>query len=169
MWLSLLAVVGSLTNTSSRAQSVIQSWEGMVGPTGTVPPDPHGAPGPEGVLATVNLQISYYTKNGTLVWGPANLPVFFVGNTGGGNSDPKAIFDHASRRFFVVRQENTASRFWLNVAVSRNSDPRTSGAADWITYRLDATEYTATNTAGGVNYGGDYPGMAVDSQALYVA
>lgn len=169
MWLSLLAVMGSLTNTASRAQSVIQTWEGIAGPTGSVPPDPHGAPGPEGVLATVNLQVSYYTKSGTLVWGPANLSTFFVGNTGGGNSDPKAVFDHASRRFFVVMQENTASRFWLNVAVSRSSDPRSSTAADWITYRFDATEYTATNTAGGKNYGGDYPGMAVDSQALYVA
>jgi hypothetical protein len=55
------------------------------------------------------------------------------------------------------------------VAVSRNSDPRSSGAADWIIYRLDATEYAVTNAAGGVNYGGDYPGMAVDNQALYVA
>lgn len=169
LWLSVLAVVGSLAIKSARGQTIVQSWEGIAGPTGTVPPDPHGAPGPEGVLATVNLQVSYYTKSGTLVWGPANLPTFFVGNTGGGNSDPKAIFDHASRRFFVVMQENTASQFWLNVAVSRSADPRTSGAGDWITYRFDATEYAPTNSAGGVNYGGDYPGLAVDSQALYVA
>jgi len=171
MWLSLLAAVGSLTNTSSRAQSVIQSWEGIAAPTGSVPPDPHGAPGPEGVLATVNLQIFYYTKSGTLVWGPVNLPTFFVGNTGvaNHNSDPKVVFDQGSRRFFVIMQENHDSRFWLNVAVSRSADPRTSGAGDWITYRFDATEYAGGNPLGGTNYGGDYPGPAVDNQALYVS
>ena len=90
-----------------------------------------------------------------------------AGNTGAGLSDPKVIFDHDSRRFFVIMQENTGSRFWFNVAVSRNSHPLTSGAGDWRFYRLDATEYAGGNGAGGVNYGGDYPGLAVDGQALY--
>jgi hypothetical protein len=78
------------------------------------------------------------------------------------------VFDLESRRFFAILQENTASRFWLNVAVSRNADPRTAGAADWMFYRLDATEYAGGNPAGGVNYGGDYPGLAVDTRGLYV-
>ena len=159
------------------AQSIVQGWEGIRGPSVGIgpPPDPHGAPGPAGVLATVNVQISYFRKGGGIVWGPVALPAtFFPGNTGTSNqnADPRVLFDHDSRRFFVIMQENHNSRCWLNVAVSRNSDPATSGAADWIVYRFDATEYSApntTNTAGGVNYGGDYPGMAVDNQALYVA
>lgn len=152
------------------AQSITQSWEGVAGPTGSVPPDPHGAPGPEGVLAVVNLQIAYYSKTGALVWGPTGFQTFWtsVGNTGNGLADPKAIFDHDSRRFYVILQENNGSRFWLNVAVSKNANPQSNTATDWLFYRLDATEYTASNTAGGVNYGGDYPGLAVDSRALYV-
>lgn len=169
----VLLLAAGMAITSVRGQSIVQSWEGIRGPSPGVgpPPDPHGAPGPEGVLATVNLRITYYTKTGSVIWGPANLPTFFVGNTGTGNqnADPRVVFDHGSRRFFVIMQEDHDSRFWLNVAVSRNSDPRSSGAGDWIIYRFDATEYSATNSAGGANYGGDYPGLAVDSQALYVA
>ncbi len=153
-----------------RSQSILQSWEGIASNNTSVPPDPHGAPGPEGILATVNLRLTYYTKAGTVVWGPTNLSDFWssVGNTGNGISDPKAIFDPDSRRFFVIMQENTGSRFWLNVAVSRTSDPRTNNSTAWRFYRLDGTRYTQSNPAGGVNYGGDYPGLAVDSRALYV-
>ncbi len=152
------------------AQTILQGWEGISGPTGNVPPDPHGAAGPDGVIATTNLRISYYKKYGTRNWGPVTLQSFWssVGNSGNGNADPKVIFDMDSRRFYVILQENTGSKFWLNVAVSKNADPQTSGAADWIFYRLDATEYTASNSAGGINYGGDYPGLAIDTRALYV-
>lgn len=172
-WLSVVSLAAALGIVSASGQSIVQSWEGIRGPSPGIgpPPDPHGAPGPAGVLATVNLRISYYTKTGGTIWGPTSLLTFFTGNTGVGNqnADPRVLFDPDSRRFFVIMQEDHNSRFWLNVAVSRNSDPRTSGAADWIVYRFDATEYSATNTAGGVNYGGDYPGMAVDNQALYLA
>lgn len=174
-WPFILWLACIMMGISPHGQGIVQSWEGIRGPdpSGSVgpPPDPHGAPGPDGVLATANLAISYFTKAGTLMWGPTNLTTFFTGNTGTGNqnADPRVLFDQGSRRFFVIMQEDHNSRLWLNVAVSRNSDPRSSGAGDWIIYRFDATEYTATNTAGGVNYGGDYPGMAIDSQALYVA
>lgn len=169
--LSIISLVCPPEKDTARAQGVVQSWPGIAAPTGSVPPDPHGAPGPEGLLATVNLQVSYFSKSGALIWGPTNLPSFFVGNTGVGNqnSDPRVVFDAGSRRFFVIMQENHNSLFWLNVAVSRNPDPRSSGAADWIFYRFNATEAAPANSAGGVNFGGDYPGMAVDGQALYVA
>ena len=156
-------------------QSIVQSWEGMREavniPAGyrPVPPDPHGAPGPAGVLATVNLAISYYSKSGAVRWGPVAFTNFFVANAGvtNQNADPRAIFDAYSRRFFVIMQENHNSTFWLDVAVSKNSDPQSSGATDWATYRLNATRL-GPNGAGGVNYACDYPGLAVDSQALYV-
>ena len=173
LWVSVVSLAGTLAIIPAFGQSIVQSWEGIRGPSPGVgpPPDPAGAPGPAGIIATVNLQISYITKSGAIIWGPVQLPAtFFPGNTGTGNqnADPRVIFDQASRRFFVIMQEDHNSRFWLNVAVSRNSDPRTSGAADWIIYRLDATQYTGPNAAGGVNYCGDYPGLAVDGQALYV-
>ena len=175
-WVAAICIAISIVTAFPAAgQSVVQSWEGIRGPDPSglagAPPDPHGAPGPNGVITTVNLSISYYTKAGAVIWGPVALPgTFFPGNTGVGNqnSDPAVVFDHASRRFFVIMQEDHNSRLWINVAVSRNSDPRTSGPADWVTYRVDGTLYANNNSAGGMNYGGDYPGLAVDAQALYV-
>ena len=101
--------------------------------------------------------------------GAGNLLDVFrpAGTSGFGLSDPRAIYDQYSGRFFVILQENTGSQFWFDIAVSKNSDPRTSGTTDWDFYRLDATEYAASNPVGGVNYGGDYPGLAVDTRALY--
>lgn len=159
----------ALAGTSGFGQAIGNSWEGLHAPTGSVPPDVHGAPGPQGIMATVNLEIAYFTKSGGTIWGPVNLQTFWsgVGNTGSGLSDPKVIFDPGSRRFFVLMQENTGSHFWFNLALSRSADPRGSTSADWIFYRFDATEFAGGNPAGGVNYGGDYPGFAVDGQALY--
>jgi hypothetical protein len=169
VWLCFAALGCALAILSASGQSIVQNWEGIQSQNDGNPPDPHGAPGPAGIIATVNLRISYYTKAGALLWGPTNLQAFWgsVGNSGNGLSDPKTVFDLGSQRFFVIHQENTGSRFWFNVAVSRSADPRTAGTADWIFYRLDATEYANNNNAGGVNYGGDYPGLAVDAQALY--
>src|SRR5439155_3258238 len=85
-------------------QTLLNSWEGMRAPSPTdwVPPDPHGAPGPVGIIATVNLRISYFSKAGPPFWGPAELSSFWssVTNSGAGLSDPKVVFDHDSRRFF---------------------------------------------------------------------
>jgi hypothetical protein len=167
----ILALAGVLALDIAYGQgTLINSWEGIRGPTVGVPPDPHGAPGPNGVIDTVNLNISYFTKSGSVIWGPVALPgVFYPANTGVGfqNSDPVAVFDQGSRRFFVVMQEDHNSHLWINIAVSKNSDPRSSGSADWVTYRADAT-LGGVNNAGGIGYGGDYPGLGVDAQALYV-
>jgi hypothetical protein len=129
------------------------------------PPDPHGAAGPNGVLQTVNLRLTYWTKAGAVIWGPTNLSSFWagVGNTGSGLSDPRVVFDRGSGRFYVIMQENLASQSFLNFAVSKTANPATATTADWYFYRLDITE-----PGGTAGYGGDYPGLGVDGQAVYV-
>jgi hypothetical protein len=164
-WLGLASLAGVLAGHTIQAQTLVQQWEGIRGPSGFIPPDSHGAPGAAGIIATVNLQISYFTKSGGLIWGPTNFQNSWrsVGNTGSGLSDPKVVFDPDTRRLFVIHQENTDSRFWLNLAVSRSADPRTAATSDWLFYRLDATAYGASNPEGGTHYSGDY----LDSRALY--
>lgn len=160
---------GITSSPLSPTATIVQSWEGMA-QTGTIrPPDPHGAAGPNGIIATVNLRIAYYSKTGSLVWGPVSLSGgagFWggVGNLGSGNSDPRALYDPATGRFFVIMQENTTlNQAFLNLAVSKNSNPATSGSADWHFYRLNITQ-----TVSGTNYGADYPGMGIDGQAVYI-
>ncbi len=150
---------------SSPQSSVANQWEGMFQTSSIRPPDPHGAAGPNGIIQTVNLRIAYYTKAGSVIWGPVDLDTFWssVGNTGSGNSDPRAVYDPASGRFYVILQEATPTQAYLNLAVSKNSHPATSGTSDWYFYRLNVTE-----TVGSARYGNDYPGLGVDGQAVYV-
>jgi hypothetical protein len=155
------------------AQSTVSpGWQGLT--TGACPPDPHGAAGPSGIIATANLSIQYFTKagDGTSLWGPISLQAFWsnAGNTGQGLSDPKATYDPVSGHFYVIMQENIANpilQSYLNIAVSKTSDPRSSTAADWYFQRFDITQYLAS-TSGLVTYGADYPGLGYDTQAVYV-
>jgi len=146
-----------------------------------VPPDPHGAVGPKGILASVNLGLEYYTKstNHTTVWvAPlatnlvsSGTNAFWAPNAGYTSSfisDPKVVFDPATQRFFVIMQENTGSQAFLNIAVSRNSDPRSPSGSDWYFYRSEVTDTWSFPVVGDTKIGIDYPGVAVDSRALTV-
>jgi len=135
------------------------------------PPDPHGTAGPGGILQTVNLRIAYFTKGdqvpgGQIIWGPVDFPTFFS-SVGGGwyteLSDPQAIYDAASGRFYVIVQDNNSTGSFCDMAVSRTSAPASGGTADWYFYRFDMKRIV-----NGTTFGGDYPGLAVDSQALFV-
>jgi hypothetical protein len=128
------------------------------------PPDPHGAVGPGGVLQAINLFIQYWTKAGDPIWG-VNFAQFFAstGNTGTGLSDPRALYDRDAGRFYVVLLESGSNQSFLNLAVSKGSDPRSGGTNDWFFYRFEASE-RPTN---GKVYGIDYPGLGFDGQAVY--
>ena len=159
--------------------SAISSSDGFRG--SGVPPDPHGAVGPKGILSSVNLGLEYYSKstNHTMVWlAPlgTNLVAsgtnsFWSANAGYTSlniSDPKVVFDPESQRFFVIMQENTGTQAFLNVAVSRNSDPRSASGGDWFFFRPEVTETWSFPVVGDKKVGIDYPGVAVDHRALTV-
>ena len=147
-----------------QASSIPGQFEGMFQTSSIRPPDPHGAAGPSGIIATVNLRVSYYNKSGAAIWGPVDFSTFFTSvGTASGTSDPRAIYDVGSGRFYVILQDSTATQGFFNVAVSKSSNPTTSSTADWFFYRFDVTQ-----SVGATKYGPDYPGLGVDSQALYI-
>ena len=146
--------------------SVATSWEGIPTQFTLEPPDPHGAAGPNGIIQVVNVRIAYWSKTGQAVWGPLALDGMFA--SVGNNSfsfDPRALYDPGSGRFYVVllEQDSANSKSYLNLAVSKTSNPASSGNADWFKYRI---ENTRTNN--GTAYWGDYPGLGFDGQAVYV-
>lgn len=57
----------------TEASLINKSWAGMFQVASIRPPDPHGAAGPSGIIAVVNLRTAYYNKNGTLIWGPTAM------------------------------------------------------------------------------------------------
>src|SRR5207253_653888 len=75
--------------------------------------------------------------------------------------DPKVIYDQYNSRFVVValEQESEPTDSRSLVAVSDDSDPN----GTWY--------FTAINSkvkVGNTNYWADYPGLAIDSQAIYI-
>lgn len=148
--------------------AVSASWEGISSDIQWEPPDPHGAAGPNGIVQTVNLRIKYWNKSGAGIWGPIDLSTFWssVGIKAANIlSDPRVMFDHVSGHFYValLEADDSASKSYLNLAVSKTANPATSGPADWYFYRIEDTE-----TIGSTKYWTDYPGMGVDGQAVYV-
>ncbi len=151
--------------SASGASTIVNQWEGMAQVANSTirPPDPHGAAGPSGIVATVNGRIAYYDKSGTPIWGPIGLLAFWstVGATTG--RDPRVIFDTDTRRFYVIMHENLSSAGYIDLAVSKNAHPTTSGTNDWYFYRPDITE-----RVNGSGYGGDFEGIGSDGQAVYI-
>lgn len=135
-----------------------------------IPPDPSGAVGTTHVVNTVNTSIEWYTKAGVVSNAGQSLSSFFATaptppttNT----FDPKVIYDQYSNRFVVLTMERTetdagppavvnGSRVYL--AVSDDADPN----GTWYFQTL-----TTEETIGGSASWADFPGLAVDSEAVY--
>ncbi len=131
-----------------------------------IPPDSHAAAGPTQVANVVNCFIQWWNKDGS---SPAtsSLAAFFAGVLPlTATFDPKVIYDQYAGRFVVVTLEQTdtatgapANTSRIFVAVSDDSNP----AGTWY-----ATQINSKINIGGVDRWMDYPGFAVDEEAVYV-
>jgi hypothetical protein len=131
-----------------------------------IPPDPHGAVGPSHVLNVVNVSIQWYTKQGVQQHNQS-LKNFFA-PLGAVNFlfDPKVVYDEHAGRFVVVALEKTdvvdganSDTSRILVAVSDDSDPNGTWRFQAINGKIQIN---------GTNTWADYPGLAVDEQAVYI-
>ena len=129
------------------------------------PPDPSLAVGPDHIVQVVNMDIAWYTKDGTQQFrsrmDSSGNPGFFE-DVGAGSFtfDPKCFYDHETGRFFVIALEVYGSnQAWITFAVSDDSDPN----GIWYKYRTDARIQVGSS-----QYWVDYPGLGFDSEAMYV-
>lgn len=79
------------------APTIGASWQGINDPT-VSPPDTNGAIGPNSYFETINLQAALYTRGGVLL--AASTFGVLTGHTQFCLSDPMALWDPASQRFF---------------------------------------------------------------------
>jgi len=139
-----------------------------------IPADPAGAAGPEHVVSVTNVSIQFHDKSGTPLLDSVaggdvtgiSLASFFAAlSPANPTFDPKVIYDQDAGRFVVVTLElqdvflgdaSDASRILL--AVSDDSNPL--GA--WYMVAVDS------KVTIGVDSWADYPGFAVDEEAVYV-
>lgn len=132
-----------------------------------IPPDPIGAAGPAHLVSVVNTSIEWHTKTG-VQQNSQSLASFFASESPlTGTFDPKVIYDQFENRFLVVTMErvevadgqdpgNVSTIF---IAVSDDSDPN----GMWHFNSINAKE-----VIGGSDHWTDYPGFAVDEEAVYV-
>lgn len=155
--------VGSLT---PRPRAEIGEAFPAIDQTGWVPPDPTLAVGPTHIVTTVNQDIAFMSKDGTLLFqqtlGSQGSPGFFepVG-AGSFTFDPKCFYDHYAQRFVVMAPETYGStQAWITIAVSDDSNP----LGIWYKYRTDAVIQVGAST-----FWWDYPGFGYDEDGYYVS
>ena len=135
-----------------------------------IPPDNHIAVGPDHIVTVTNVAIQIHTKAAS----PArvlnqSLRTFFT-NAGvtpaNATFDPKVLYDNQSGRFVVMTMElvdqgagSGTSR--LLVAASQGSNPTTG---TWRTLAINGNI-----NVGGNNFWADFPGFAVDEEAIYIS
>ena len=139
----------------------------------SIPPDPIGATGLDRVIAVVNVMIEAHDKAGVLLFRDALADFFTPLSPTTLTFDPKVIYDQHADRFVVVTLERVnadppsnpdpgnISRILL--AVSKSSTPATPTAADWFFHDIGAK-----TLIDGVEHWADYPGFAVDEEAVYI-
>jgi hypothetical protein len=135
-----------------------------------IPPDSSATAGPNHLVNVVNTDIQWFTKSGTLQNtqrlgknGSNATGSFFAAQTPlTGTFDPKVVYDPYNGRFVVVSLERTSSPSQtarILIAVSDDSDPN----GTWYTRAIN-TKLTISGAATWL----DYPGLAVDANAVYV-
>jgi hypothetical protein len=126
-----------------------------------IPPDQGSAVGPNHYVEMINLIERVYNKDGTPAAPVTDLGTFYANaglpNKGTSLSDPRIVYDPASGRWFAVIITTDSNSNSVFIAVSQTSDP----TGVW-----KGTSFVANTTA---NNFADYPTIAVDTNALYIA
>ncbi len=144
----------------------------------SIPPDVHGAAGPEHLMVTLNTQVRIQDRQGSEL-ATMTLGSFWTSLPGGGTFDPKVIYDNFEDRWIFVTcagSEPGASR--LYIGVTETSDP----TGNWFLYSYLADEQAVVwfdypslgynknwIAVSGNMFGGDFyrTVYVFDKQALY--
>lgn len=150
---------------------IIDSFPGPVS-SGSIPPDPTAAVGPEQLVALVNTDIAIYDKatGASLFQQSLNGSNGFFGSVGATTTvfDPWVLFDTDTNRFFAIAIDiasNTESNMFI--AVSTDATP-TSGD-DWHKYKLDFTHDPSSIGLGSGDHFPDYPKLGVSEDAIWIS
>lgn len=100
----------------------------------SIPPDTHGAAGPNHLMVTLNTQVRIQTRAGATL-STVSLASFWQAVGVIDVFDPKVLYDsYAGRWIFTAAAESFTARSSILMAVSQTSDP----TGNWYLYRVDA-------------------------------
>lgn len=139
--------------------------------TGSIPPDPTVAAGPEQIVTMVNTDIAVYNKTtGALLFRQSlNGPSGFFGSVGATRTvfDPWVLFDYETQRFFAIGID-IASSVESNMYVAVSTDATPTSGADWHKYKIDFTSNPPANLGSGAHFP-DYPKLGINGDALFIS
>ena len=99
-----------------------------------IPPDTHGAVGPNHLMVTLNSQVRIQDRTGAVISTVA-LDSFWSGFCLSHVFDPKVLYDpYGERWIFTAMADPRSADSSLLIGVSQTSDP----TGDWNLYRIDA-------------------------------
>jgi hypothetical protein len=136
------------------------------------PPDQGLCVGNGYVVEPVNLAITIYHRNGTVIAGPLNMESFFgeppafIGADVNVQGDPRCYFDPATNTFFMTQLFLTtalgaSNNSHFDVAVNTSGNPTTP----WTIFSFDTTDLTDP----GCPCFGDQPLFGIDQQNIYIS
>ena len=105
-------------------------------PGNIIPPDTHGAVGPDHVMTMLNTQVRIHDKTGATI-STVSLAVFWSPLLRSGRFDPRLMYDRNSGRWLATCDSNSRSaNSSILFAISSTSNP--TGA--WTFYRIDGRD-----------------------------
>lgn len=133
-----------------------QNFLGHLDPVFTIPPDSHGAVGPNHVVTATNDFIRVHLKNGTVI---SNIDFATFTGFSGGSSDPYIVYDPVAERWYMSAIDvsvTNANRVML--AVSQTNDP----TGNWFKYNF------VPNLPGG-SFLFDHPYLGFDNRWIVIS
>ncbi|HSF20340.1 MAG TPA: hypothetical protein VLK65_32805 [Vicinamibacteria bacterium] len=133
-----------------------------------IPPDPIAAAGPDHLVNVSNVTVRFHQKNGALDLNASLANFFTLLAPANFTFDPKVLYDHFEGRFVIVTLELVdngvcasvpACTSRILVAVSDDADPN----GTWT-----MTSINSELLIGSTNHWADYPGFALDEEAVYI-
>jgi len=122
-----------------------------------IPPDTHGAAGPNHLMVTLNTQVRVQDRSGAALT-TVSLNAFWSAVAGGsGVFDPKVLYDpYGGRWIFTACDDAQSSSSALLVGVSQTSDP----TGNWNLFRIDVDA--------GSSVWADYPSLGFNRDWIVV-
>jgi hypothetical protein len=134
------------------------SFDGLFNTSGVNPPDTVGDIGPNHYVQMVNSRFQIFRRDGTSVFGPANINTLFAGFGGACQTqnagDPIVVYDQLADRWILSQFTAGSAPFFNCVAISTSSDP----TGTYYRYAFST----------GANFP-DYPKYGVWSDAYFIS
>jgi uncharacterized repeat protein (TIGR01451 family) len=145
---------GPAPTTSSPAAAA--SFQALPDNNTSIPPDTHGAAGPNHLMTVLNTQVRIQSKTGTIT-STVTLDGFWSSLGAPNPFDPKVLYDPYSNRWvFTACADPQSSTSSVLIGVSQTNDP----TGTWNLFRVDVD---ATNTVWA-----DYPSIGFNKDWIVV-